>query len=175
MPRIAEQQQPQPRPPAGPPPEPASPAFLLMSLGRIVREEVETELRAHGLSLRHLSALGHLAREPGLSYSELGRRAGITAQSMQATLRQLEGLGAVERRTRPGRGRTAKLHVSSTGTDLLRRGKDVVRDADRRLLADVPAGQHEGLTALLLGAFTAAVGRRAGGEPLAGSPRERAG
>lgn len=161
MPPIAEQGGQQPRAPAAPP-VPASPAFLLMSLGRIVREEVETALRAHGSSLRHLSALGHLSREAGLSYSELGRRAGITPQSMQATLGQLEELGAVERRTLPGRGRTARLHVTPIGLDLLGRGQRAIHDADQRLLADVPAEQEEVLTAVLLQAFTAAA--RRGGE-----------
>lgn len=158
MPRIAEQDGQHPRTPT--PLVPASPAFLLMSLGRIVREEVETALHAHGSSLRHLSALGHLSRQPGLSYSELGRRAGITPQSMQVTLRQLEGLGAVERRTLPGRGRTAKLHLTPTGSDLLRRGQQAIHDADQVLLADVPAEQEEVLTTVLLQAFTAAIRRR---------------
>lgn len=156
---IGEQRE-QPSRPAGQPPEPASPAFLVMALGRIVREEVETELRAHGLAMRHFSALGHLSHEPGLSYSELGRRAGVTAQSMQATLRQLEELGAVERRTVPGRGRKAQLHVTAVGAELLRRGQGSVRDADERLLADVPAEEREVFTASLLKAFVEAIGRR---------------
>ncbi|MDQ2707033.1 MAG: MarR family transcriptional regulator [Actinomycetota bacterium] len=56
--------------------------------------------------------LGHLAGEPGLSYSELGRRAGVTAQSMQATLRQLEERGAAAPRHRTGSGpdRSAARH-----------------------------------------------------------------
>ena len=85
-----------------------SPALLLMMLGRQVREKTDAELRNQGLSLRHLSALGHLAHQPGLSYSELARRDGITAQSMQSTLLQLQEIGAVERlyraRSRPHGG-----------------------------------------------------------------------
>ena len=131
-----------------------------MSLGRIIRDEVESGLRAHGSSLRHLSALGHLSREPGLSYSELARRAGITAQSMQATLRQLEELGAVERRTLPGRGRAAQLHVTAGGAELLRQGRETIRAADERLLADISADQHEVFASLLLQAFGEAVRRR---------------
>lgn len=142
-------------------PPPSSPAFLLIGLGRILRDEVETALRPDGLTLRHVSALGHLARQPGLSYSELGRRAGVTAQSMQATLRQLEDRGAVQRRTVPGRGRTAQLHVTAAGTDLLRRGRRAFSDADRRLLADVPADDREVLAALLHRAFAAAAAQRA--------------
>lgn len=126
-----------------------------MALGRRLRAEVERSLRAHGLGLRHVSALGHLSREPGLSYSELARRAGITAQSMQATLRQLEDLGAVERRTEAGRGRTARLHVTALGEELRGEGQRAIADADRRLLAGIPAEYHDALTRGLLSAFTA--------------------
>lgn len=79
---------------------------------------------------------------------------------MQATLQQLEKLGAVERRTAPGRGRTARLHVTAAGADLIERGRHAIRAADRRLLDDLPADQHEALTALLLQAFVAATHRR---------------
>lgn len=157
---IAEEAVQQPRPAAGPPSGALSPAFLVMSLGRIIRDEAERALRAHGSSLRHLSALGHLSRHPGLSYSELGRRAGITAQSMQATLRQLEDRGAVERRSVPGRGRTAQLHVTSAGIEMLRQGEHALRDADRRLLGDVRADQHDILAAALEQAFRAAIQRQ---------------
>jgi DNA-binding MarR family transcriptional regulator len=105
-----------------------------MMLGRQVREKTDAELRNQGLSLRHLSALGHLAHQPGLSYSELARRDGITAQSMQSTLLQLQEIGAVERLTAPGRGRTADLQVTESGLALLDRGRAVLRAADQRLL-----------------------------------------
>lgn len=134
--------------PAPGPPEP-SPGFLLMTIGRTIRDEVEAGLKQRGTSLRHLSALGHLSREPGLSYSELGRRAGITAQSMQATLRQLEDLGAVERRTLPGRGRTADLVVTPLGTELIATGMQVVREVEARILEPLDEEQRRALTALL--------------------------
>ena len=79
---------------------------------------------------------------------------------MQATLRQLEELGAVERRTLPGRGRAAQLHVTVGGAELLRGGRETVYTADERLVADIPADQHEALASLLLQAFGAAMRRR---------------
>ena len=130
-------------------------AFLVMALGRRLRDDVERELRAHGLALRHLSALGHLSREPGLSYSELGRRAGVTAQSMQATLRQLENRGAVERRTTPGRGRTARLHITDTGASLVAAGFATMDEVDRQLLAAIQADMREPVTRALFDAFVA--------------------
>jgi DNA-binding MarR family transcriptional regulator len=146
--------------PDRPVPPPPSAAFLIMGLGRLVRDDVDEVLGGHGLSVRHLSALGHLSGEPGLSYSELGRRAGVTAQSMQATLRQLEDRGAVERRTAPGRGRTAELHVTAAGADLLALGRRVMAQADERLLAGVPAERHAELVEVLLAAFAGAARRR---------------
>lgn len=140
---------------ATPEPPPISPAFLIMSLGRRLREEVERALAPHGISLRHLSALGHLAREPGLSYSELARRAGITVQSMQATLRHLEDLGAVERRTAPGRGHSAQLHLTDRGTTLRADGQQTITAADKRLLATLPAEQRDVLGELLFHVFRA--------------------
>jgi DNA-binding MarR family transcriptional regulator len=127
-----------------------NPAILLMTLGRRLRAEVERDLAASGLTLRHLSALGHLGREPGLSYSELARRAGVTAQSMQATLQQLEALGAVERRTPPGRGRTAELHLTDSGRRLRASGLDTIAATDRQLLAALPEQDAATLGATLM-------------------------
>lgn len=132
---------------------PPSPTFLIMNLGRRLRDQVERELRTSGLSLRHLSALGHLAHEPGLSYSELARRAGVTAQSMQATLNQLEALGAVERTTEAGRGRTARLQVTEHGESLRATARTVIAETDEKLLATVPDEDRSALTRALINAF----------------------
>ncbi|GAA3541351.1 MarR family winged helix-turn-helix transcriptional regulator [Kribbella ginsengisoli] len=138
-------------PPAG---AATSPAWLLMMLGRQLREQAEAELREQGLSMRYFSALGHLAHQPGLSYSELARRDGITTQSMQATLRRLQDLGAVELLTEPGRGRTADLQVTEAGQVLLEKGRAVLRAADRRLLDAIGNEGAGQLAGLLLQALT---------------------
>ncbi|MFI1293998.1 MULTISPECIES: MarR family winged helix-turn-helix transcriptional regulator [Streptomyces] len=137
------------------PPQPTSTAFLLATLGRHVRSDVEHTLKPTGYTLRHLSALGHLHREPGLSYSELGRRAGITAQSAQATVRQLEERGAVERRTEAGRGRTAQLHITEGGMRLLAAGQDAYAAADAGLQSALGPDACRHLTGLLLQALSA--------------------
>ncbi|MFF0814563.1 MarR family winged helix-turn-helix transcriptional regulator [Rhodococcus sp. NPDC003318] len=114
---------------------PLSAAFLVIAVGRRMREHVEAVLRAEGIAMRHLSALGHLSRDAGISYSELARRASVTPQSMQATLTKLEELGAVRRATVSGRGRTAQLFVTDEGARLLRVGQDAIAELDR-MLAD---------------------------------------
>lgn len=139
-------------PPAG---ATASPSLLLMMLGRQLREQTDAALREQGLSMRHFSALGHLAHEPGLSYSELARRDGITTQSMQSTLRQLQEIGAVELLTEPGRGRTADLQVTETGQVLLERGRAVLRATDQRLLDAIGNETGDLLTTAALQALRA--------------------
>ncbi|MCE3554674.1 MarR family transcriptional regulator [Pseudonocardia sp. RS11V-5] len=138
-------------PPAGPPAGPGALAVLLATLGRRVRDEIDTALRAEQLTMRHLAALGHLTRRPGLSYSELGRRTGVTAQSMQSTLRRLEERGAVERRTEPGRGRVAELHVTPDGRRLLSRAEKAVGDVERVMLASLPRPERALLARTLVG------------------------
>ncbi|WP_329044457.1 MarR family transcriptional regulator [Amycolatopsis sp. NBC_01488] len=134
-----------PAPGAAPHPEPVPPpnaAFLVMALGQRIRDRVDRALRAHRISRRHLSALGHLYREPGISYSELARRAHVTPQSMMATLRNLEDLGAVKRSSDPGRGRTATLHVTAEGHRLREHGQGILAEAEAELLARVPPDLH---------------------------------
>ena len=104
-----------------------------MTLGARIREHVEQILRAENIGLRHFSALGHLARQPGVSYSELARRAHVTQQSMQATLQQLEQLGAVERVGGAGRGRAAHLHVTDEGHRLLAFGRATFSAVDEAM------------------------------------------
>jgi DNA-binding MarR family transcriptional regulator len=126
----------EPEPGVPGPPEPSA-AFLLMAVGRRLREQVEQRLHDEGIAMRHLSALGHLAPNPGISYSELARRAGVTPQSMQATLRALEKRGAVARDTDPGRGRTAELHVTAEGARLQAFGRQVITGIDDDLRAQL--------------------------------------
>ena len=145
---------PAPRTEIRPGPPAPNAAVLLIALGRRVGERVDARLAELDLAYRHLSALGHLAHEPDLSYSELGRRVGVTAQSMQATLAQLEERRAVERLTPGGRGRVARLRVTAEGDALRHAALAAVDEVERELLAELPAPQREQLTALLFRMFT---------------------
>lgn len=139
---------------------PISPSLLLMMLGRRLREQAEADLKAEGMSMRQFSALGHLAHHPGLSYSELARRDRITTQSMQATLLHLEEIGAVERLSAPGRGRTADLQVTESGQALLERGRNVLRAVDRQLMDALGNDQTGQLADFTMQALTALAGER---------------
>lgn len=132
-----------------------STSFLLMSVSSKIRARVEAALKSEGISMRHLSALGHLSRDGELSYSELARRASVTPQSMQATLGKLEQRGAVGRATDPGRGRTSRLFVTDEGTRLLRIGQEAIADVDRILSAHIDPDVIGRLTPSMLALMTA--------------------
>ncbi|WP_241995344.1 hypothetical protein [Kribbella antiqua] len=85
----------------------------------------------------------------------MARRDGITTQSMQSTLLQLQQLGAVERLTAPGRGRTADLQVTPSGHELLNRCRAVLSQVDRQLGESLGPGNAGRLTALTLQALEA--------------------
>src|ERR671916_770744 len=103
---------------AAPPRLDATLAMLVIAAGRALQGRFEAELAPHGLTVRHLGALGHLSHQPELSYSDLARRSRVTSQSMHATVRHLEEIGAV-RRTLAGQGHPARLEVTARGQELL--------------------------------------------------------
>lgn len=126
----------------------SSSVLMLVGAGRVLARRVEAELAGLGLTLRHLGALGHLVHRPDLSYSDLARRAGVTAQSMHATVRGLEELGAVQRAL-PGQGHRARLEVTDRGRELLDRVRASVERLDEELLADLTEEQRAALRAAL--------------------------
>jgi DNA-binding MarR family transcriptional regulator len=126
----------------------SSNVLLLVGAGRLLQRRVEVELAGLGLTLSHLGALGHLARRPDLSYSELARRAGITVQSMHATVRVLEEKGAV-RRTLAGNGFPAQLEVTAHGRQLLEEVGAVAQRLDEELLGGLAEDQLAALRVAL--------------------------
>ncbi len=142
--------EPQPAPPAGPPadrppggpPAPGPPfagpslvtstTMLLIAAGRAAQRRLEEALREHGVTLRHLGALGHLARDPALSYSDLARRVAVTVQSMHSTIATLVALGAIEVETAQ-RGKPARLRLTELGHELLHTAGTVAHELDAAL------------------------------------------
>lgn len=132
------------------PPLMASSAVLLLVVaGRSLQRRVDEELAQLGLTMRHFGALGHLSHRPDLSYSDLARRARVTAQSMHATVRALEERGAV-RRTLPGHGHAARLEITDEGRRLLEAVRAAAERLDDEVLADLGAEERAALVRTLL-------------------------
>ncbi|WP_158882584.1 MarR family winged helix-turn-helix transcriptional regulator [Amycolatopsis anabasis] len=135
-------------PPPAKPPVVASASFLLIVAGRTAQRRMEDSLAEHGLTLRHVGALGHLSRNPDLSYSDLARRAGVTAQSMHATVRGLEKIEAV-RRHHEGHGHPARLEVTAHGKQLLATAAGIAARVDEELLGSLSPDRRAALAETL--------------------------
>jgi DNA-binding MarR family transcriptional regulator len=107
-----------------------STTMMLIAAGRLAQRRFETALADHNLTLRHVGAIGHLAHTPGLSYSDLARRARVTPQSMHATIGQLVELGAVVTETQ---GRASFLRLTTHGHELLALAADAAYACDDSL------------------------------------------
>ncbi|TSB31859.1 MarR family winged helix-turn-helix transcriptional regulator [Streptomyces benahoarensis] len=112
-----------------------STVILVIAAGRRLQAQMEDRLVGIGLSVRLFSALGHLSRDADLSYSDLARRAGVTSQSMRATVLLLEEMGAVERNLQ-GQGHRARLELTDEGRALLARARGLVSELDAEFLAE---------------------------------------
>lgn len=133
---------------------------------------MDAALAEHGLAYRHLPALGHLAGNPDLSYAELARRSGLTTQSMQATLAQLQERGAVEQHNQAKRVLRAQLGITSDGAELLTLGTAAMGSVEQHLLASLPGEHRHALGPALLALFTAML-RETGENPGADGPSVR--
>ena len=119
-------------------------ALKLVWLGRLLQRRFDADLHELGLTMRHFGALGHLRGNPELSYSDLARRAHVTSQSMNATVRHLEELGAVRRST-AGPGHPARLEVTESGVRLLDVAQAAAERLDSQLAADLGEDGHQAL------------------------------
>jgi DNA-binding MarR family transcriptional regulator len=135
-----------------------SATMLLIGAGRLAQRRLDAALAEHGLTLRHVGALGHLARSPDLSYSDLARRAGVTVQSMHATIATLIERGAITTAD-TGRGQRAQLRLTEHGTALLTTAAETARGLDAEW--DLDADELGRLRAVLFADL-----RRAAGRPL---------
>ncbi|MGW1837706.1 MarR family winged helix-turn-helix transcriptional regulator [Streptomyces sp. NPDC002067] len=137
-----------------------STVILVIAAGRRLQERMEERLGDIGLSVRLFSALGHLSHDADLSYSDLARRAGVTSQSMRATVLLLEERGAVGR-TLQGQGHRARLELTDEGRALLARARALVAELDAEFLADADEEAKEALEEACRGVLGSAFPGRA--------------
>lgn len=139
---------PQAETPTGRQRPPFSPTIALLTVTRGVDLAVGRALDAHGLTIRKYGVLGHIAGTPGLSISDLGRRSGITVQSVHTLLRSLADAGLVKWEVL-GSGLAAQVSVTPEGAALLQRVAITVAELDAQLFAsEEMSGLSDALAAL---------------------------
>lgn len=114
---------------------PFSPTIALLTVARVAEGAISKVLEPHGLTLRKYGMLGHIAGTPGLSMSELGRRSGITVQSVHTLIGSLVDAGLVQSQVESA-GHAARVSVTVTGTNLLQEVAESVSELDAQLFAE---------------------------------------
>lgn len=146
-----------------PPPEslsqpPTNLTFLLAVAGSAARRRVDAGLAHLGLGTKTLALLAHLNAEPGLSYSELARRSGVTVQTMTSSLKVMERDGLVAPIAPLRAGRRAELELTAHGADTLKAALDVVDEVSNDWLP-LDAQEKATFASLIARVARAAAGR----------------
>jgi DNA-binding MarR family transcriptional regulator len=111
--------------------------YVLNRAAQRLRELVEQALAPLGLRRRHYAALGILATEGPLSQQALSSRIPIDRATVVQIIDDLERLELAERRPEPADRRAYQIALTA-------RGRSVLEDADRRVVA----AETEGLSSL---------------------------
>ncbi|MBE1537025.1 MarR family winged helix-turn-helix transcriptional regulator [Actinomadura algeriensis] len=103
--------------------------MLLVVQGRMMSDAVEARLAPLGLALRTMGFLGHLARSPGISFTDLAARARITVQSTHTIAARLAEDGLIDAAGRT-RGRAATLRLTEAGWLKLAEAEQAIAELD---------------------------------------------
>lgn len=108
--------------------------YLLKEASSALRAAMETVLRPLDMTVTHYSCLELLAQRPGLSNSELARRAFVTRQSMNVLLQTLERDGYVTRPAAAPVGKILPTRLTPRGRRSLAKASTAVRSVEVRML-----------------------------------------
>ena len=123
---------------------PARPDFLvqLRRTQHAVRNRLDADLAATGLTTPQYTVLAALDREGDLSSSDLARELGMTAQTVNVLVKGLETAGLVRRSRHPNHGRILLAELTQPGRRALKRGYAVGKLLQDRLLSGVSASDR---------------------------------
>ncbi|TDD06617.1 MarR family transcriptional regulator [Nonomuraea deserti] len=112
-----------------PAPPVTSTSIVLLTLARRIESELGAALAPLELTVGRLGLLGHIARMPGVSFSELARMSGTTVQSVHTAVKALAAAGLVRDRTARA-GSASTIEVTAEGARLLDAAREVVARVD---------------------------------------------
>ena len=116
---------------------PARPDFLiqLRRTQHAVRNRLDADLAATGLTTPQYTVLAALDREGDLSSSDLARDLGMTVQTVNVLVKGLETAGLVRRTRHPNHGRILLAELTAPGRRALTRGYSAGRAVQDRVLS----------------------------------------
>jgi DNA-binding MarR family transcriptional regulator len=110
---------------------------------------MDERLRPLGLSVPQYACLQALADDPGITASELARRAFVSRQSMSVLLQGLEKRGLVRRSVDPGGRRERSAELTQEADVLIGRAQAQVAGVADRMTSGLTPAEAEQLQVLL--------------------------
>lgn len=99
---------------------------LIKETQAVLHQRMDDVLRPLGLSVPQYACLQALSDTPGITGSELARRAFVSRQSMNVLLQGLEKRGLIERSEDPGPRRERATILTAAAIPLIDRARTVV-------------------------------------------------
>ncbi|WP_067564878.1 MarR family winged helix-turn-helix transcriptional regulator [Nocardia acidivorans] len=115
-----------------PEPPPASASIIVLTLAHRIEAELAAALMPLRLTVSRLALLGHIARVPGASFSDLARMGAISVQSVHTAVKAMVAAGLVRDRTARA-GSASIIELTAEGKRLLHAAQEVVAEVDERL------------------------------------------
>lgn len=133
--------------------------LLLKGVSQSLFELVRDVMHERGLPAPGMAVLGHVVANPGLTVSELARRARLAKSHVSKTSDSLCELGLLEKRPDPSDQRLVRLYATEKAQEQLREMRSVMR---ARLAAAAAGLPKEKLDAMIDGLqlFRAALDRQ---------------
>lgn len=119
--------------------------YVLKQAQAALHAAMDEVLRPLGLTVAQYACLELLGRHPGLSNSELARRAFVTRQSMNVVLRRLQERGLLARPDHAAQGRVLPTELTRLGQATLRKASVAVRAVEQQLFSPLSPAQQRRL------------------------------
>ena len=124
---------------------PSQPDFLvqLRRTQHAVRNQLDSDLAATGLTTPQYAVLAELERSGELSASDLAREFGMSAQTLNVLVKKLEDSGLLRRSPHPAHGRILLATLTPAGRRALKRGLALAFGVQDRVLAGLSASARK--------------------------------
>jgi DNA-binding MarR family transcriptional regulator len=117
--------------------------YLLTTVESVMSRSLDAELRHVGITQGQMIALIRISEEHKLSSARLARLLDTSAQTVVLFVRALESKGLIERSGAEQTGRALAIEVTASGRAVLEKLRAIVREAEGKILAGIPAQHRE--------------------------------
>lgn len=120
-------------------------SYVLKQVHASMRAGLDEALRVFDLTVPQYACLELLGRNPGLSSSELARRAFVSRQSMNLVLRRLQERGLLVRPDQAPHGRALPTELTDEGRKVLRDASAAARAVEKDLFSPLSEARQRRL------------------------------